>query len=186
MFARPVQKAVATLVNSSAFTAKTKTSATRPTPGGAVLELTVVNQRTPEEMVIFPYGGGGAASNDAFDMRVWGWLPMAGQAQGQVGYMAFILAQFSCTVGAMTGHTGGLLSASELFVDTITLGTTGAEEMTYTANTTRFGSLGVYNPANDTPAFVRCWTQGVELIEFDIDQTTNSPQGGALVHFLYP
>lgn len=177
LLCRPLVKALAVNATTSAFTAKTAAVLTRPS-GNLVTDLTagVPSGKVPARLRLFPYAA--AASNDTFAMRVWGWSRV-----GATTYVPAILGDFTCTVGAFTGCTGGDVLSTELFVDTIAI-VAATGEATTTANTTRDGTAVLYSPANDTPGYVEVPVRGCELVEFDFDQTLNTPAMNCLIGFL--
>lgn len=187
----PLRKALAANANTSSFAAKPPTIA-EPTNDG-VVNLTNGGVVVPQHMLILPYGLG--ANNDAFDMRVLGWRH-AGSSQGAQAalWVPVIIGQFSCICGNVTGvaATGGQtpdVLATEFFCDTITVsGTRGALQPRVTNDNgtgAEFGgTIRVSSPANDTVAFVLLPLLGMEKVEFQFDQTTNTPTMNALIALL--
>lgn len=176
---RTMAKAMATNANTSAFTAKTALVKTRPS-GNLVTELAPTSGgKVPARVRIFPYGLG--SNNDAFSMRVWGWTQL-GPTSAPL-WLPAALGEFACTISAFSGVAGGNVLNTELFADTITVVATVGEP-TITADVTRAGTAVVFSPANDTPAWVEISLRGIELLEFDWDQTTNTPTMNALLQFL--
>lgn len=173
----PLVRACAVNADSSAFTAKTAGTTARPS-GNLVFDLSPIlgaNGGFRARCRLFPIAGSPAASNDTFALRVWGWNRVNDPALPAL-YVPSILLEIACTVGAMTGVAGSAVLDTELFVDTITLTT---EEKVGTV-----GQTTVLSPANDTPAFAEFRLHGAELLEFDFDQTLNSPTMNALLQFL--
>ena len=109
--------------------------------------------------LIFPYGVG--ADNTTFDMRVYGWKKVTVDGNNETAtWFSFLLASFSCTLSAYTGRTNGCITASERFVDTITL-VGGNDDV----------SVDIVSPANDTPAHALLDFKGAADIEVTFDMT---------------
>lgn len=175
--ARPLVKAFTTNLNSSAFTKKVAKT-TKPS-GNGVLELGP--GAVPAFVRIFPYGLG--ADNDVFSLRVTGWHRVGSGPTPGTLWFAETLLEVTCTISTFVGVVGSPVLATERFADTIaTVATVG--EPTRQADVTRSGTVAVFSPANDTPGWVVMRTYGCELLEFDIDQTTNTPPANALLQFL--
>ena len=171
----PGVRALAANANTSAFTAKTAATTTRPS-GNLVYDLGGIlgaGGGFRARCKLTPFGAGSA--NDTFSLRVYGWSRVVSADKPDL-YWPQILLEIACTLGAMTGVAGGPVLDTELFVDTITVVT---EEKVGTV-----GQTTVMSPANDTPAFAEFRLHGAELLEFDFDQTLNSPTMNALLQFL--
>lgn len=140
----------------------------------------VVNQA----MLIMPYGLG--SENDVFDMKIVGYRrvhPPMSDSRGM--YVRSILGLFTCTISAAVGlaASGGVnppVLATERFADTIVVG----KEISWTADTTREGSVAVFSPANDSPGYIILPTLGCEAFEIEWDQTTGTPTMNALISFI--
>jgi hypothetical protein len=177
--AGPLQKACVANVNAAAFTAKTAAQLTVPS-GNAVNQIAAVDGgggRLPNRIRIYPYGLG--ANNDAFALRLWSWY----RGHNPDTWYSSILTQINCTMSAYTGVAGGQVLNTEAFADTISL-VALIGEPTYTADVTRFGRVELYTPANDTPAWVELPLREPELLEWDFDQTTNTPTMNALYQLI--
>jgi len=173
--AGPLQKACAANANTSAFTAKTAAVLTVPSGNlvGQIANVDGGGGRVPNRIRIYPYGLG--ANNDGFALRLWAWY----RGHNPDTWYPSILTQINCTMGSFTGIAGGQVLNTEFFVDTISL-VALIGEPTYTADVTRFGRVELYTPANDTPAWVELDLRSAELLEWDFDQTTNTPTMNAL------
>lgn len=175
---RPYAKVFSTNQNSSAFTAPAATL-TRPS-GNGVLDLagTAGLGANPFNWIrLLPYGLG--SDNDVFSLRVIGWnrvLP-ATTALPTI-YIATKLIEVSCTISTYVGIAGSQVLATERFADTI--GIVALMEQTITSDTTRFGTIKLYTPADQTPAYFDLKLPPVELLTFDTDQTTGTPTANAL------
>lgn len=177
----PFKKAFATNKNASGFTAKPSTT-TRPS-GDGVIELVPPDGHgfVPSLMRLLVYGLG--SDNDVASMRIWAWNRVGSGAAPGTLYVASIIGEFSCTLSAYIGVAGSPILNTERLCDTITLVAT-VGEATITADTTRQGTVEVYSPANDTPGWVQMPTRCPELLEWDFDQTTNTPTMNCLIQFL--
>ena len=97
-----LRKAIAINSTATDFTAKIPTT-TEPT-GTGVFRLTDVTYgvgvdgKVPDRILLLPYGGN--ASNDIFNMRVWGWSPTYGpDFSNVVIYVPVLLVELACTLG---------------------------------------------------------------------------------------
>lgn len=170
---RPLAKVLSANANTSGFTAKTALATTRPSSN--VLDLGQYSSGgvLPCAIILYPYGLG--SNNNVFSLRVWGWNRYLGQEL----WVPHQLAELSCTLSAFAGVAGQAILNTELFCDTISIVATVGEPTT-TANTTRDGTIELYSPANDQPAWAKINTYGAEILEFDFDQTTGTPTMNAL------
>lgn len=176
---RPFAKAWAANANTSSFASKIPTI-TEPTNDG-VVNLTAgysAGGITPITMMVLPYGLG--ADEDAFDMRIIGWRHIGPAAPAIPLWVPTILGQFSCTLGTAAGVAGAPVLNTELFADTITVGS----EPTITADVTRFGTVRVYSPTANLVAYLIIQVYGCEKVEFSFDQTTNTPTMNCLIALL--
>lgn len=171
-------KALTANANTSAFTAKTAIRSAEPTTN--VVRLSgLAGGVVPDAARFFPYGLG--ADNDAFSMRVFTWSRL--QSAGVTYWVPAQLFEVSCTISGFVGLAGGPVLNTERFADTMSLVATVGEATT-TANTTRDGTVRLYSPANDMPAWVYADLYGAEFLEFDFDQTTNTPTMNCLVELI--
>ena len=174
----PLRKALATNSTATEFTAQTPT-ATEPS-GDGVFKLTDskygvgVNGKVPDRLFLQPYGGN--ASNDIFNMRLWGYskthLPDFSDAYV---YVPILLGEWACTLGNISSTA---LGTNMLLVDTLVLTYGDANERTL-GNT-------VASPANDVAgARAIVFTQGVEYIKFDFDMDTGGDAANCLWRALH-
>lgn len=134
---------------------------------------------TPQWMKIMPYGLG--SDNDAFSLKVVGVSRISpALSDGRVQFMRQELAVLAATISGAVGVAGGNVLATERFADTIAI----TREATYTADVTRLGSVQLYSPVNDLPAYAVIPLLGFEAYEIEWDQTTGTPTMNALVSFL--
>lgn len=172
-----LRKALATNATTASFTIPAAT-VTRPS-GNLVLDLNATPGQTQNGRVkLFPYGLGSA--NDAFSMRLWGWHHVGNDSAGNILWVPSLLVELACTVGAATGVANSPVLNTELFCDTITV----VSEPSRTADVTRAGETVVYSPANDSVAWAAVMLHGAELLQWDFDQTTNTPTMNCLYAFL--
>lgn len=176
---RPMFRACPVNANSSGFTTKSAASVTRPT-GNFVVPLVPDGPSftIPSRVRIWPIGLG--SNDDAFSIRIWSWTRIGSGPSPGILWVPSELGEYSCTLGNFTGVAGSPVLNTEFFADTITV----VSEPTTVANTTNAGTTEVFSPANDTPAWIELRLRGVELLEFDFDQTTNTPTMNALLEFL--
>lgn len=172
---RPIQRILATNSSASAFASKVPTL-TKPVNDGVLDLANDSGIIAVQKMKLWAVGVGSA--NDAFSVRVWGWSKLAAGPSGNRDvWIPSVLAELAFILGATTGVAGTRFPATELIADTVTIVTEG----TITEPTTRQGNIYTYSPAGDLVAFALVPLQGFELVEFDFDQTTNTPTMNALV-----
>lgn len=185
--ARPYRKALAANSNDSSFPSRVPTIA-EPT-GDGVIDLgwqrpSISGGTVPQYMQVLPYGLG--SDNDAFDMRVIGWRHVGStspQEATRALWVPTVMVEVTCTISAAVGVAGSQVLNTERFADTITVKAAGWEP-TYTADTTRAGSVLIFSPVNDVVAWFKVLLDGYEKVEFTFDQTTNTPTMNALIAFL--
>lgn len=161
----------------SGFTAKTATLA-EPVNDG-VIDLARDGYFIPSAVKLTGVGVG--AANDAFSVRIWGWLKVVGGGDKVIGsaatpynvWLPFRIAEVGFILGTGAGVAQGVVPATELIADTVSIIATG--EGTTTADTTRNGTIIVYSPASDISGFAIVPIVGFHKIEFDTDDTTNTP-----------
>ena len=173
----PLVRACAANATSSAFTAKTAATLTKPS-GNLVFPIAEPGYSFRSRVRIYPIGLG--ASNDAYSMRVYGWSRIGSGASPNTLWIPALLGEFGVVLGAFVGVASSPVLATEQFADTITI----VSEPTVAALTTNDGTTEVFSPTNDTPAWLELRLRGSELLEFDFDYTTNTPGMNALLQFL--
>lgn len=67
------------------------------------------------------------AANETASGRLWAWhqYTIAGPAVNETQWVKYLLCEFTLTLGTRTGVAGGLINASQLWADTITITTNG-------------------------------------------------------------
>lgn len=187
---RPLIKALAANANTSGFTAKTVCT-TGDTPLGtnptaaAMAAVGLVRLAAeggsggfvPTWARIYPYGLGG--DNDAFSFRLWGWFHLGAGPDLAKLWMPTILGEFTAICSTFVGVAGAPVLNTERFADTLTI-VANDGEYSYSADVTRFGTVQLFSPQNNTPGCVQVPLRGAEWIEWDFDQTTNTPTCNAL------
>lgn len=171
---RPPFRALTTNSSDSGFPSRIPTI-TEPS-GNGVIDLVNNGSLVPERLRIWPFGLG--ANNDAFSVRLIGWHKV-----GTVYpflWVPTIFAELGAVMGNVTGIAGAPVLNTEFFADTLTI----VSEGTFTADVTRFGSIRLYSPANDTPAHAVIPLEPFDKIELTFDQTTNTPTMNALISLL--
>ncbi len=122
-------------------------------------------------LIILPYGVG--ADDNTFVMTAFAWdiLKAVGSGNRDI-WVAWPLAAFTCTMGALAGVANTDLPANSLMVDTITL----------TAN---FGNANVSNeiisPAGDFQASIVLDTKGAKLVQLIFGMNSSATSANALV-----
>jgi hypothetical protein len=180
---RPFRKALSANSNDSSFASRVPT-VVEPTSDGVVNLAWPHGGTVPQSLLVLPYGLG--SDNDAFDLRVIGWRHIGAVGQGPALaalWVPTILVEVTCTISAAVGVAGSPVLNTERFADTITVKSAGFEP-TYTADTTRAGSVRIFSPTNDLVGWFVLALDGLEKIEFTFDQTTNTPTMNALIALL--
>lgn len=178
---RPYQKALATNANSASFPSKVPT-VTEPTSDGVVDLLNAGTGLTvPRAVKVLPYGAG--SDNDVYDLRLIGWRRIKGTTPQTTLWVPTVLVEVTCTLSGAVGVAGSPVLATERFADTVTIKAAGWEATT-TADTTRAGSVLIFSPQNDLPAWFVIELNGEEKVEFTFDQTTGTPTGNCLIALL--
>lgn len=173
----PLVRALATNANTSSFTAKTAGVIVEPS-GNLVFPVADPNFEFRSRVRIWPIGLG--ANNDAYSFRVFGWTRIgSGVAPGTFWFYSE-LGEYSCILGNFIGVAASPVLNTEFFADTVAV----VKEPVTTADVTNAGTTEVFSPANDTPAWIELRLRGVEKLEFDFDQTTNTPTCNLLLQFL--
>lgn len=169
----PLRKALATNSTATSFTAKIP-KVTAPT-GTGVFNLTDIANavgspsRTPERILLLPYGGN--ASNDIFNMRLWGWIETYGpETSDVVGYVPVLLAELACTLG--NHDASAVLGTNMLMVDTIAVTDGDVAERTF--------GVTICSPEAELTAHALIHTLGCKYIEFDFDMDTGGDAANCL------
>ncbi len=171
------KKAQTTDSANASFTSKVPT-VTEPTGDGIINCRDGGGVEWPVWLTVVPYGDG--ADEDAFSIRIIGWRRIGSVgAPGSYLWVPATLCECACTEGTAVGVAGAPVTNSFRFCDTITIVT----EPTTTAVTTRNGTVELFSPGDNTVGYFRVKLCGVEKIEFNWDQTTNTPNMNALIAF---
>ena len=158
-----LQRVRATSSADATFPSKVPT-ATAPSGDGVVSDP-VAGGLAPEWLQVVPFGDG--ADNATYDLRVIGWKPTP------LGlWVPTILAQAACTLSTAVGVNGYEVTASQRFVDTITLTQVQANV-----------DSKLSSPVNDTPGSFQVQTRGSVLVEVIFDMGT-ATGGNALVSWV--
>jgi len=152
-------KAYATNATDTSFAARPDTT-TEPT-GDGVITL-VGGERVGAWVTSVVFFGTGDA-NDVFDAIVYG-IRRVGASWTHVPLIAVTV-----TLGAKTGVAGGGVVATELYADTIVVGSPsyGVADSSYR----------IVSPTGDSVARLLLDTEGFEKLRVDFDATTGSPTG---------
>lgn len=169
---RSPQRALATNAATSSFDSKV-TTLTEPTNDG-VIDLTAAgsNLFAPQKMKLWFIGAGSA--NDTFSVRVIGWHSIV-KAGVQKTWFPTPIGEFAVTLGTATGVAGGAVLATELWADTVTPVAAKVPDRDIAAGTAVNSDYEFASPADNTIAHVRMPIRGFEKIEFEFDQTLNTP-----------
>ncbi len=123
-------------------------------------------------VIIVPYGVG--SDTNTFVMRVLGWRILSDQSDAALlEWIPVKLAEFTCTLtSGATGATGGVLGATNLFVDTIALvGTSGNDDI----------SIDIVSPADNTVGHVVVDLKGSQKLEIVFTTGGSSTSCNALI-----
>lgn len=173
----PLVRACPVNANTSAFTAKTAGVLVEPT-GNLVYQIADPGYGFRGRVRIFPIGMG--SDEDAFSFRIWGWTRIGSGVSPGTLWIPGELGEYGAVLGTFAGVTASPVLNTELFADTITV----VKEPVTTADVTNAGTTEIMSPANNTPAWIELRLHGVEKLEFDFDQTTNTPTMNLLLQFL--
>lgn len=173
----PLVRACVTNANTSSFTAKTAAVIVEPS-GNLVYPIAEPGFEFRGRVRIFPIGLG--ANNDAYSFRVWGWSRIGSGVSPGTLWVPAELGEYSCILGNFIGVALSPVLATEFFADTVAV----VKEPVTTADVTNAGTTEIFSPANDTPGWIELRLRGVEKLEFDFDQTTNTPTCNLLLQFL--
>lgn len=162
---RPLAKAFTANNGATSFAGKTALVTTRPSGTGVVN----FEKDEPTSSKWIFYGTGSA--NQTFDFCIWGWS--ASNPDGT--WIPVLLFQGTATLSTFAGVTSGIVTASELIADTITVasgygGTAGIDYEIITPGGT----------PNNTPAMLLLNNKGCLLLELELDMT-GATNGNALV-----
>jgi hypothetical protein len=147
-----------------------------PSPAAGVYDIGLDSSNIPPSIKLMLVGVG--SDNDAFSIRIQGWERVVTPDANAVDlWVPTILAELGCILGAKTGATGGIVPATERFADTITV-IAARQSVVYGLNASDVvsrGSVVVFSPTNDLIAYAIVPTFGCPLIQFQFDDTTNTP-----------
>lgn len=116
------------------------------------------------------------ADEDAASFRLIGWNRMILDGSLDL-WVPQPFAEFSCIAGAAVGVVGSAVLSTERFADTIAPVALKLPDIKIAAGTSLLSDVRVYTPADDTIGWVKMPISGYELLEFTLDQTTNTPTG---------
>jgi hypothetical protein len=122
------------------------------------------------------------ADGDVASFRIIGWNKAMDNTNPPLWVPQPIL-EVSCTASAVVGVAGSPVLSTERFVDTIAPVALMSEDRKIAAGTSLNADVFFYTPANDTIGHVILPNREFELMEFTLDQTTNTPTGNILYAF---
>lgn len=124
-----------------------------------------VIQSTGAAVLDLAFFGVGSANN-TFNARVYGYHQYKGG-----DYTPHLLADVTCTLGALTGRSGGgTVSNSNLYVDTIVAAALGVR-----------ANAAIFSPANDNKASLRIGLSGESYLAVFFDMVTATSGNGSYV-----
>lgn len=183
----PWKRWAGTNLDATAFASKIPTI-TKPAASATAAVLDVANE----------FGNGGliprrmrlsflllGADNDVASFRLISWNRIQ-SGQGDGPNMLWIPSPFLevvCTASAAVGIASAPVLNTERFADTIAPVALMSEDRKIAAGTSLQSDVYYYTPANDTIAHISVPIRGCELLEFTIDQTTNTPTCNILYAF---
>ena len=149
---------------------------TRPLGTGAtatarsIIDLSNGNEGSTVPKGATIIGIGTDADNEAFAARLYGWSRL--RIDGEDFYIPTIICELTVTLGAETGESGGLLTTTDFFADTLAIVT----EATLTADVTRSGTVEVTNTTDLVARAEVCWKQPFEILEatFNLDSAASA------------
>lgn len=182
--ASTLRRALATSSTAGAFTAYIPTI-TEPSGAGVFPFDSALNPgcQTPDLLNVMFFGAG--SDNTAFNARIIGWERLADSTVKTL-WIPKILATFTCTRSAMVGVTGCHIVSTDRVVDTLVPATVGPQpnrDGTISAAAALFGTVQIYNPANDLAAWALVPLYACEKIQFDFALTAGTDMN-ALFRFI--
>lgn len=161
----PLQRARASGQTDSSFTAPAPTG-TKPSGAGVV----DFGGSPPAWVKLVPFGAG--SDNNTFTVRLIGWSLAAGTA-GTDLWVPHVLFESACTLSTAVGVSGGLVTDSERFADTVAAPTTnlGADDV----------DCHRYSPQNNTPGSALVDACGCTLFRVDAATGGSATNGNALI-----
>jgi hypothetical protein len=165
----PFRKTHATDATDTSFAARSP-KVTEPT-GDGIIAMGFGGRKTNNGLMLLIVGTG--ANNAVIDgMRVISWRRLLGDGNTVKDlWVPHVLAEFSATLGNVTGAANGALGTSYFFADTISL-------------VTNMGNANVSNeivsPQNDTPAHILLDAKGAEKVEVLFDLGASATGGNCL------
>lgn len=179
--AGPLRRWAGTNLDATSFASKIPTI-TKPAASSTVAIIDLVND----------FGNGGmvptwwkfeflllGADNDVASFRFIGWNRATGNSTADL-WVPQTFAEFSCTASAMVGIASTAVLNTERWCDTIAPVALMIEDIKIAAGTSLSSDTRVHTPQNDTSGYVIMPIRGYELLEFTLDQTTNTPTGNVL------
>jgi hypothetical protein len=125
--------------------------------------------------LIVPFGAG--SDTQTFDMRILGWYSIKSRTGGDNPntrlWVPIPLAQITCSLSLQVGVAGKVNVATDVFCDTLAIGTTTANQGV---------SIDVVSGANDLTAHLVVDLKGAQKLELTFDMT-GATSGNALVGF---
>lgn len=176
---RPGKRVLAANANTSSFASKVPTT-TEPTNDG-VLDLLAGGSGiiVPRFLKLWPIGL--SSDDDAFSVRVLGWTRIGSGPNAGTLWYPTVLCELACIMGSTTGVAGSPVLNTEFFCDTITVVTQGVLAGTDNALATTIGNIEITSPGANLIAYAVIPTLAFEKLEFQFDQTTNTPTMNVIV-----
>lgn len=142
-----------------------------PTPnpnGDGVIEMGQGGGMSAQGLMIVPYGAG--IATNTFSLSCYGWRPTEGQNGQKIVWVAYTLADFTCTLGTVPGVNLGDVNASQLFCGTIVL-TVGNANI----------SNEIVSPTGNDAAHILLDAKGSKFIELRFGTGASATSCNALV-----
>ncbi len=124
------------------------------------------------------------AENDVASFRLIGWNRVISAGVADL-WVPQPFLEVSCIASQCVGIAASAVLNTERWADTIAPVALMAEDRKIAAGTSVNADLYVFTPANDTAGHIRLPILGAfEMLEFTLDQTTNTPTGNILYSWL--
>jgi len=174
-----MRRALATNANTSSFASKVPTI-TEPS-GDGVINLIDGTVEHPCELKLIPFGLGD--ENDAFSMRILGWSKVMLNGSTDL-WVPVIIGEYTCVISTAVGVAGAAVLATERFADTLAPVAARQADGTIAAGTAVNTDHKVISPVGNLIGHIVLPVYGFAKVEFQFDQTTNTPTMNTLYAFL--
>lgn len=180
------QRALPANLDTTSFASLIPTITAPANAGTLPLLPWTVGGKVYQRLKVWPIGLG--ADNDGYSLRIFGWTHVGGGStvNKENLWWPTLIVEATVLLCAKVGIASSPVLDTERFADTIAIVTQrqftdrGAFDATTTGPANR-GTVEVLSPGSDLIGFLVIPITGFERLEFQVDQTTNTPTGNFLV-----